>query len=401
MLKADTLLQRVPELYMELESANLVRVHHDQRVWEFGQHALGLLDVFHAPTSVAECMRRLGPRLKGRRAVEETLTTLSMMVSAGILTEDPPKGYTPLMFPTGGYGLAHLNIRILEDPVRKATFIRAINEVVTPDDVVLDLGSGSGILAIASAKAGARHVYAIEPARSGDLAAEVAKANGVADRMTFVKGWSSTTELPEPATVLTTDIVGNEALDMVIWESVQDARERLLTPDARLIPSSFDTYLYLVNMPESIVGQQRILPRQIERWQSRYGIDFSPMLRADRERVAGFYERPETVRQWQRMSDPHPLSRIDLREDARVFEGDVTLTASQRGTVSGAVLYFEARMSPSVSMSTAPWHGDERSHWFTACWALSSEIEVVPGDQIRLRYRYDGDGRANLTLVND
>ncbi|WP_433248775.1 50S ribosomal protein L11 methyltransferase [Streptosporangium sp. CA-135522] len=401
MLKADTSLQRVPELFMELESANLVRIHHDRRVWEFGQHTLALLDAFYAPTSIAECLQRLGPRLKSRRAMEEALTTLSMLVSAGILTEESPTGFTDLMFPTGGYGLAHLNIRILEDPVRKATFIRAINEVVTPDDVVLDLGTGSGILAVAAAKAGARHVYAVEPARSGDLAAEIAKANGVADRISFVKGWSSTTELPEPATVLTTDIVGNDALDMVIWESVQDARKRLLAPDARLIPSSFETYLYLVDMPEKAVGQQRILPQQIKRWQSRYGIDFSPMLDADRGRVAGFYERPETVQQWRRMSLPQTLSRIDLRQDARVFEGEVTLTASRHGTVSGAVLYFEAQMSPGVSMSTAPWDGDELSHWFTACWALESEIEVVPGDDIRLRYRYEGDGRASLALAGD
>jgi ribosomal protein L11 methylase PrmA len=401
MLKADTVLQRVPELFMELESANLIRVHHDQRVWEFGQHALGLLDIFYTPTSITECMRRLAPRLKGRRATEETLTTLSMMVSAGILTGESPSGFTDLMFPTGGYGLAHLNIRILEDPIRKATFIRAINETVTPDDVVLDLGTGSGILAIAAAKAGARHVYAVEPARSGDLAAEVAKANGVADRISFIKGWSSTTELPELATVLTTDIVGNDALDMVIWESVQDARKRLLTPDARLIPTSFKTYLYLVDMPEEIAGQQRILPQQIKRWQHRYGIDFSPMLDADRGRIAGFYERPETVQQWRDMSAPQALSQIDLHEDARVFEGDTTLVASRQGTVSGVVLYFEAQMSPGVSMSTSPRDGDELSHWFTACWALNTEIEVVPGDEIRLRYRYEGDGRASLALQDD
>ncbi len=395
---SSTVLRRVPELLVEVDSAHQVRIHHDRRIFEFGQHAMSLLDVFYEPRSVAEGIQRLRPRLTGHRAVEELIGTLTAMVNSGILTTDAPDGYTDLMFPIGGYGLAYLNIAILEDPLRKNLFIKAIEETVTPDDVVLDLGTGSGILAIAAARAGARHVYALEPARSGDLAAKVIAHNGYADRVTMIRGWSTTTELPERATVLTTDIVGNDCLDMVIWENLQDARRRLLTPDARLIPDSFESYVYLAAMPEDMRARHRVLPEHISRWQDRFGIDFSPMLEEDLKRVAGFYERPERVREWEPLSEPVPLYNLSLHGDVRKFSNTVTVPVSRPGVVNAAIVFFKGRIGPTTYLSTAPWDGGDRSHWFTAGWAFAEGHHVRPGDELTLTYHYEGDGRARIAL---
>lgn len=400
-MNATTVLRRVPELLVEVDSSHQIRVHHDRRIMEFGQHAMSLLDVFYEPRTLADGIQRLRPRLVGHRAVEELVGTITAMVNAGVLTTDAPTGFTDLMFPVGGYGLAYLNITILEDPLRKSLFVRAIEEVVTPDDIVLDLGTGSGILAVAAARAGARHIYAVEPARSGDVAARVIAHNGYADRVTMIRGWSTTTELPERATVLTTDIVGNDCLDMVIWENVQDARRRLLTPDARLIPESFQAYVYLAHMPPEMLARHRVLPEHIERWQERFGIDFTPMLEDDSKRVAGFYERPETVRTWERLSDPVPLYDLDLRTDVRRFASTVSVPVEQAGTANAAIVYFVGRLGPTTRLSTAPWDGGDRSHWFTAGWAFPAGRQVRPGDELQLTYHYEGDGRARIELTGE
>lgn len=400
-IDSNTVLQRTPELIVEVDSSNQVRIHHDRQILEFGVHAMSLLDVFYEPRTLAEGVKLAHARLVGERAVQDLVGTLTAMVNSGILTTTSLGGHSDLMFPIGGYGQAYMNIAMLEDPQRKTLFIAAIEETVSSDDIVLDLGTGSGILAVAAARAGARHVYALEPSRSGELAAKVIADNGYADRITMIRGWSTTTELPQRATVLTTDIVGNDCLDMVIWETLQDARRRLLTPDARLIPESFEAYVYLAHMPQDAYAKHRVLPEHVDRWRERFGTDFTPMLDEDRQRAAGFYERPEQVQQWAKLSDPAPLYTIDLHHDARKFANTMAVSANAFGVANAAIVFFKGRLGPTTYLSTAPWDGCDASHWYSAGWAFSEPRQVSPGDQLTLTYHYEGDGRARIVLEED
>ena len=52
--------------------------------------------------------------------------------------------------------------RMLSDRVRVDTYHAAIFKHVKPGDVVVDLGTGTGVLAFFAANAGAREVHAIE-----------------------------------------------------------------------------------------------------------------------------------------------------------------------------------------------------------------------------------------------
>ena len=63
--------------------------------------------------------------------------------------------------------------------------------------VVLDVGTGSGILAIWSAQAGARKVYAVEATDMAVHARQLVQANGVADRVEVIQGSIEEVSLPE------------------------------------------------------------------------------------------------------------------------------------------------------------------------------------------------------------
>lgn len=60
------------------------------------------------------------------------------------------------------YGDLELQRRMVADRPRTDAFAAAIREVVRPTDTVLDVGTGTGILAMLAARAGARKVYAID-----------------------------------------------------------------------------------------------------------------------------------------------------------------------------------------------------------------------------------------------
>src|SRR5438309_7828089 len=100
----------------------------------------------------------------------------------------------------------------LADGNRVSAFRHAIEEVVTPGDVVLDLGSGTGILGFMACLAGAKRVYAVDEGPIVGLAREVAKANGFQDRITQIQGLSTRVALPETVDIALADQKGRSGL---------------------------------------------------------------------------------------------------------------------------------------------------------------------------------------------
>ncbi len=62
----------------------------------------------------------------------------------------------------------------------------------------MDIGCGTGILSIFAARAGAKHVYAIEYAEIALFAQEIIKRNGLSDKITVIKGKMEEIVLPVP-----------------------------------------------------------------------------------------------------------------------------------------------------------------------------------------------------------
>jgi len=87
-------------------------------------------------------------------------------------------------------------------------YVEALRRTVTPGSLVLDVGTGAGILALVACRFGARRVYAIEPSNIVEVGREIASANQYADRITFFQQRSEQVQLPERVDVIVSDIRG-------------------------------------------------------------------------------------------------------------------------------------------------------------------------------------------------
>ena len=144
--------------------------------------------------------------------------------------------------PSSGWADPVEHARMLHDDRRTGEYLAALGQAVRPGDVVLDIGTGSGVLAIAAARAGARHVYAVEASDIAEVAERVFAVNDMADRITLVAGWSRQIELPEPPDLLVSEVIGNEPFEEEILETTLDARCRLLKPGARRAPNALTLF---------------------------------------------------------------------------------------------------------------------------------------------------------------
>ena len=187
---------------------------------------------------------------------------------------------------------------MLHDDRRTGDYLAAIGQAVQPGDVVLDIGTGSGVLAIAATRAGARRVYAVEASDIAEVAERVFAANGVTDAVTLVPGWSRQIELPEPADLLVAELIGNEPLEEEILETTLDARRRLLKPGARLIPHTLTLLARPLRIPEGEARQRAIGRAAVERWRRLYGMEFQPLVDAASPVPVNMPTEAEVVANW-------------------------------------------------------------------------------------------------------
>ena len=87
---------------------------------------------------------------------------------------------------------------MLKDEVRTKSYMQAIemNSHLFKDKIVLDIGSGTGILSMFAARAGAQKVYAIECSAIADQCIQIVKDNGFEDVIEVIKGKMEEIELP-------------------------------------------------------------------------------------------------------------------------------------------------------------------------------------------------------------
>ena len=112
------------------------------------------------------------------------------------------------------------------------------------DKIVLDIGAGTGILSMFAARAGAKHVYAIEFAEIAIFAREIIRQNGLQDKITVIKGKMEEIELPVPKVdIIISEWMGYFLLYESMLDSVLWARDKYLNKGGKMLPDRAQIYV--------------------------------------------------------------------------------------------------------------------------------------------------------------
>lgn len=284
------------------------------------------------------------------------------------------------MYSLAGYGT------MIADRVRMDAFAQALRHAITPESVVVDIGTGTGILALLACRFGARRVYAIEPDDAIQVAREIAAANGYADRIDFIQAVSTKVTLPERANVIVSDIGGMLPLFDRHIPSIVDARRRFLAPGGVLIPQRDTTWSAVVEAPD-------LFDAYIAPWDDRFGFDMG----AARTQVMNTW-RKGNITQDQLLAEPQDWAVLDYAvvEDPDV-RALVTWTISRSGTGHGFAAGFERILGEGARLSNAPDAPDavRPEHIYgTAFFPWPDPVPLEAGDTVTLDLQarlVDGD----------
>jgi protein arginine N-methyltransferase 1 len=265
---------------------------------------------------------------------------------------------------------------MLADRVRTEAYHRAISRYVKEGDVVVDLGTGNGILSFFASAKRPRRIYAIDHSNVIEKAKAVAQHNGITN-IEFVRANSRDFSLPEgKADIIIHEQIGDILLNENMVANLVDLRDRVLKPGGRILPARFELYVEPVQMKDEhrvpFIWEQRI-----------EGVDFSAM-RAFEGQLPRYYFhqgiRPSDVAHL--LGEPQPIMAFDVETmsaDALPKHVGYGRDVKHAGRLDGFVLYFAVIFDDEIRFDTAP--GSPETHWGTTLLRAESEC-VREGDTI-------------------
>lgn len=244
--------------------------------------------------------------------------------------------------------------------------------------VVLDIGCGTGILSLFAARAGAKHVYAVDNAEIALFAKEIVRANGYEDKITVYKGKIEEIEFPfkeGEVDIIISEWMGyfllyESMLDCVLW-----ARDKYLNKSTgKMLPDRAQMYVAAIEDSEYTNEKKSF-------WDDVYGFNMSVM-------STSIFKDPvvDTVPPAQIMSDHCCILDLDL---VRMQPGEVnfsnfySLKMNYTDKVHAMVAWFDTTfgdLKRPVVLTTSPMK--KYTHWKQSVFYLEKPLDVRKGETL-------------------
>ncbi|RDX67073.1 putative protein arginine N-methyltransferase 6, partial [Mucuna pruriens] len=251
---------------------------------------------------------------------------------------------------------SHLGIHeeMIKDRVRTDAYKNAVEYHADSirGKVVLDVGCGTGILAIFCAQAGAKRVYAVEASNIALQAKSVVTDNNLSNIIMVLHGRLEDVEINEKVDVIISEWMGYMLLYENMLGSVITARDRWLRPGGLILPSKATLYMTPFTHAKryhEIIGF----------WNDVYGIDMSAMLPLAKQCA---FEEPsvETITHENVLALPHEVKCVDCYSitipELESVRNKFKFYSLAKAPLHGFAFWFDVDFNQPVSPKPVSFH---------------------------------------------
>jgi len=276
---------------------------------------------------------------------------------------------------------AHFAIHeeMLKDEVRTLTYRDSMvkNKHLFKDKIVLDVGCGTGILSMFAVKAGAKHVYSVDMSNIIDEAKGIVEDNGMADKITLIKGKIEEIKLPvDTVHIIISEWMGYALIYESMLESVLFARDKWLCKKTGIMMPDKAT-MYVCSIEDAKYKEDKI-----HFWDSVYGFDMKRI-----KKIAITEPLVDSVDGRQVNSTHCKIHEIDLMtvtpEDAGKLDCTFSIRANRDDYIHAMVLYWTCEFSKChtpIGFTTGP--GAQYTHWKQTVFYLDEDVTAKKGEEL-------------------
>ncbi|KAL7168321.1 hypothetical protein ACSBR2_038711 [Camellia fascicularis] len=310
------------------------------------------------------------------------------------------------------YALLYHQKEMLCDRVRMEAYYNAVfeNKHHFHGKTVLDVGTGSGILAIWAGQAGARKVYAVEATKMSEHARELVKANNLEDVVEVIEGSMEDVTLPEKVDVIISEWMGYFLLRESMFDSVICARDRWLKPTGVMYPSNARMWLAPIR---SGLANQKMSDYEgsmddwfyfLDQTKTYYGVDMSVLTKPFAEEQKKYYLQTSL---WNNLHPNQVIGTAAIIKDIDCLTATVNDILNLRASILSSISSEETRLcgfagwfdvhfrgskenpaQQEIELTTAP-SEDYSTHWGQQVFLLHPPISVSEGDDLNINFSMD------------
>jgi tetratricopeptide (TPR) repeat protein len=282
---------------------------------------------------------------------------------------------------------------MLNDEERNNAYNKAISTAAEKAQHVLEIGTGSGLLAMMAARAGASKVTTCEMSKQlAAVARKVIARNGYADTIRVIPKKSTQlevgTDLKEPADLLIAEVFDNGLLGEHFLPALLHAKRNLLKGGAVIIPAAATIYAMLIECSQL---------RRINPIENIAGFDLRDF---DIFRRPGYRQINLNNLNYQPLSDPVAVCRLDFQKNVPASARyDMEIKIRQTGICHAVAFWFELYLDENTKISTLD--DSHANHWKQALQFFGEDFRLPAGDSVNLTATHNMTGFSfNLDVEN-